>query len=80
MSYDLFEATTGRFIATNGTVGHNGGDSVWIANMNIGGNPFKSKSDFDNEKLKYLKTNNEALIDKLIKRSLNFMNFKIHEI
>jgi len=79
MSFNLFDATTGQFIATNGTIGHNGGDSVWITSKTLSGYIFESESDLTEETLTYIQTNNEELIKELVDRSLDFMNFKVNK-
>ena len=77
MSFNLFDAKTGGFIATNGTIGHKGGDSVWITNIGLGRNIFNSEADFPEVQLNKIKSNNEDLIDTLVDRSLDFMQFRV---
>lgn len=77
ISFNLFNTTTGKFIATNGTIGHNGGDSVWITNESFGYKTFNNPEDITAQTKIEIKRNNEVLISKLLDRSLEFMKFGV---
>ncbi|MBE0379380.1 hypothetical protein [Pseudoalteromonas prydzensis] len=77
ISFNLFNAKTGQFIATNGTIGHNGGDSVWITNESFGYKMFSSPEDITASTKEKIKNNNQKLISKLLDRSLEFMKFGV---
>jgi hypothetical protein len=79
ISFDLFDASTGNFVATNGTVGHNGGDSAWMTNQSFGYKIFTSPKDISAETKANIKNNNEVLISTLISRSLEFMKFRVNK-
>ncbi|KPH91942.1 hypothetical protein AMS58_20990 [Pseudoalteromonas porphyrae] len=77
ISFNLFNAKTGQFVATNGTIGHNGGDSVWITNESFGYKMFSSSEDITASTKEEIKNNNQKLISKLLDRSLEFMKFGV---
>ena len=74
MGADLFDAETGAFIATNGTIGHNNGDSVWITHQALGDMPEleSGAARLNQDPLRYL---NQELLAMLATRTMRFMKF-----
>lgn len=74
---NLFDAHTGEFVATNGTVGHNGGDSVWISHQALNCDLIDSQGELTADNKQLIKATNEALVSKIVERSLKYMAFDI---
>lgn len=80
ISFTLFDVNTGKFLASNGDTGHNGGDSVWITHKNIA----LSNEITDVEKLESTAENYKsevfALTNKLVDKSLKYMGFRAQKL
>lgn len=77
INFSLFSAPNGDFILSNGSIGHNDGDSTWITNQYFGYPIFNNVNDISPKNMRRIKSNNEYLISRLTERSLKFMGFKL---
>lgn len=80
ISFTLFDVNTGKFLASNGDTGHNGGDSVWIAHKNI----TLSKEVSDLEQLNGIvedyKNDVFSLTNNLVDKSIKYMGFQVQKL
>ncbi len=79
VSFSLFELSSGSFIATNGDVKANKGDSVWVNHVVNPGKTGILKNTDSSETVESYRLDIEDLIAEVVERSINYMGFKQRE-
>ncbi|GDY28347.1 hypothetical protein AHAT_42370 [Agarivorans sp. Toyoura001] len=80
ISFTLFDVNTGKFLASNGDTGHNGGDSVWITHKNITISKDISNLEQLNEIVENYKSDVFTLTNNLVDKSIKYMGFQVQKL
>ncbi|MEC4087034.1 hypothetical protein [Pseudoalteromonas rubra] len=80
VSFTLFDVNTGKFLASNGDTGHNGGDSVWITHKNIALAEEVSDLEQLNGIVEKYKGDVFTLTNKLVDKSIKYMGFQVQKL